>query len=99
MIDEFNDRLKEVFDTDNLQGILHVAYSAFESVRAEEPKGSERYMKLNNGIDRLLEWLSVLDPEEWPDAAIKAADKLGQEFEKRIADVFGNQNKPEGIQA
>lgn len=98
LIDEFNTRIQQTFDADGLLGVLHVAISVYESVRGNEPN-RRRYLQLNNGIDHLLELLNIFEPDECSKSTILKASELGDEFDLRIRNVFGDQIEPGRIQA
>ena len=70
--------------------MLHVALAAFEAVRNDEKPKSSRYIRLNKCIDRILESLEPYHIEAFPVDDIIKASYLVDEFNLRIAEVFGD---------
>ena len=79
--------------------LLHIGLAAFESVRADEPEKSARYIRLGKAMDRILELIDVYRPEAWPNGLMILAGDIVDEFNGRIARAFGEEEilrEPQG---
>ena len=70
--------------------MLHLGLASFESVRSDESPRSARYTRLTRAMDRILEQIDIYRIEAWPAKEVSKAGCLVDEFNMRIAQVFGS---------
>ena len=68
---------------------LTIALAAMETVKSNEKKNCERWLKVNNRIEQLAALITLYQPKQWTLAMISKAGMIVDAFDAKIQEEFG----------